>query len=176
MRSIRRFTLTCGFLAVVATMGCGSNASETVGDVPDPERAPTVKARRLPKAVLPDGLSVTLELAISNDEIAQGLMYRSSLASDRGMLFLLRHERAPSFWMKNTLIPLDIVFLDQRGVVVDVTHDARPCKADPCPKYVSKSPATAVLELPSGTAKTHGLEEGARIEFADVPDYPKEEG
>ncbi len=73
------------------------------------------------------------------------------------MLFLLTEERFPSFWMKNTLIPLDIIYLDGQGVVVDVTHDAQPCKTEPCPQYVTKAPALAVLELAAGSARAHGV-------------------
>ena len=168
----------CCTLAVITILGCGADpappgqpeAPPAVSSA-DPETAPKTRVRTRPTATLPDGFVVTLELAASDEEIAQGLMYRAALPEDRGMLFLLQYERAPSFWMKNTMVPLDIIFLDGDGTVVDVTHDARPCRADPCPQYVSKAAAVTVLEVLSGTAKAHGVEEGSVITFTDVPGH-----
>jgi uncharacterized membrane protein (UPF0127 family) len=74
--------------------------------------------------------------------------------------------------MKNTLIPLDIVFLDEKGAVVDISADATPCRADPCPHYTPSRPAIAVLELAAGTAARHGLEPGSLIRFSGITGYP----
>jgi uncharacterized membrane protein (UPF0127 family) len=164
-------------LWVIATVcGCLACAGDPPATPASPEPARSKPAahrlRPLPRAVLPDGFAVTLELAQSPEEISQGLMFRASLAEDRGMLFLFEEPRMPSFWMKNTLIPLDIVFLDGDGTVVDVAHDARPCPAEPCPHYVSARPALATLELAAGSARAHGIVAGARIRFERVPGYP----
>jgi uncharacterized membrane protein (UPF0127 family) len=152
-----------------------------VGCKPAPPRAADVpltpvEARKtrveLPRATLADGSTVTLEIASTPEEISRGLMFRPSLAADRGMLFLFGHERLPSFWMKNTLIALDIIFLDSTGTIVDLVIDAQPCKVEPCPQYVPKLPAAAVLEVPGGTAAQHGIAEGQKITFERVGDYP----
>ncbi len=147
-------------------------------DGPPPTGAAAVRSLRheLPAVLLPDGQRVELELAVTPDEISQGLMFRPALASDRGMLFLFDHERQPSFWMKNTLIPLDLVFLDSEGLVVDVIADARPCAADPCPQYQSSAPARAVLEINAGHALKHGIAVGSRLSFERVPGYPRGAG
>ena len=129
----------------------------------------------LPQVVLPDGFEVTLELAITPDELAQGLMFRPSLAADRGMLLIFAEERLPSIWMMNTLVALDIVYLDHRGVVVDVIPDAQPCPAEPCPRYVPKAAAQAVLEIPAGSASVHGVTAGAPLAFSRVPGFPTTE-
>jgi uncharacterized membrane protein (UPF0127 family) len=74
--------------------------------------------------------------------------------------------------MMNVLVPLDIVFLDDAGRVVEVVMDAQPCRAEPCPRFTPSRPARAVLELSAGTAATHGLEVGSRIEFDRVSGFP----
>jgi uncharacterized membrane protein (UPF0127 family) len=109
---------------------------------------------------------------VTADEIARGLMFRPSLADDRGMLFLFDQPRQPSFWMKNMLIPLDLVFLDGTGTVVDVIANVQPCAADPCPNYPPSSPAQAVLEINAGGAAAHGIEVGTILRFERVPGYP----
>jgi len=130
---------------------------------------------QLPQVVLPDGFEITLELAITPDELAQGLMFRPRLPDDRGMLLIFSEERLPSIWMMNTLVALDLVYLDRSGTVVDVVPDAQPCPAEPCPRYVPKAPSQAVLELPSGSAARHGVVHGERLRFVRVPDYPTPE-
>jgi uncharacterized membrane protein (UPF0127 family) len=125
-----------------------------------------------PAVVLPNGHRIELELAITPEEISQGLMYRPSLSDHRGMLFLFGQDRQPSFWMKNTLIPLDLVFLSRDGVVTEVIANAPPCAADPCPQYLPAAPARAVLEVAAGTASRQGITAGARLRFERVPRFP----
>jgi len=136
------------------------------------ETGPTPIPPDLPLAVLPDGFEVTLELAITPEELAQGLMFRPHLPHDRGMLLIFAQERLPSIWMMNTLVALDLVYLDHTGTVVDVIPDAQPCPAEPCPRYVPKHPAQAVLELPAGAAAAHDVVGGVRLRFQGLPDYP----
>ncbi len=126
-----------------------------------------------PQVVLPDGAEIALELAITPDELAQGLMYRPSLPEDRGMLLIFSEQRLPSIWMMNTLVALDLVYLDDAGVVVDIIQNAQPCPGEPCPRFVPKRPARAVLEIVAGAADRHRLGEGDRLEFDRVPGYPE---
>jgi uncharacterized membrane protein (UPF0127 family) len=133
-------------------------------DTPPPPPSPT--------AVFPDGFSATIELAITPDELAQGLMFRPSLPNDRGMLLIFSDERLPNIWMMNTLVALDLVYLDQTGRVVDVITDAQPCPGEPCPRFTPKLPAQAVLEIPAGGARAHSITEGSVIEFTHVPGFP----
>ncbi len=136
--------------------------------------APSTQAVELPTATLDNGFTIELELAITPEEVANGLMFRPSLAVDRGMLFIFEVERQPSFWMKNTLVPLDLIFLDASGTVVDIVADAQPCAADPCPTYTSEELARAVLELAAGSAEAQGLAAGSVISFEKTPGYPAE--
>ncbi len=125
-----------------------------------------------PKAVFPDGFSASIELAITPDELAQGLMFRPNLPDDRGMLLVFREERLPNIWMMNTLIALDLVYLDSTGRVVDVITDAQPCPGEPCPRFTPKQPAQAVLEIPAGSATQHSIVVGTVLEFSNVPGFP----
>jgi len=127
---------------------------------------------QLPEAIAPDGDDFSLELALTPEETAQGLMFRPHLAENRGMLFIFKQERIRSFWMKNTLIPLDIIFLDSTGRVADISANATPCHVEPCPQFVSLAPARAVLELNAGAAAAHKIEVGSVIRFRNVPHYP----
>jgi uncharacterized membrane protein (UPF0127 family) len=117
-----------------------------------------------------------LELAVTPEEIGTGLMFRPSLPDDQGMLFLFEVERVPSFWMKNTLIPLDLVFLDGRGRIVEIIENAQPCKVDPCPQYIPSVAAWAVLELKAGAVERHSLAAGDRLRFRRVEGYPRPAG
>ncbi len=91
-----------------------------------------------------------VETARNNQEWAEGLMNRSQLAPDHGMLFLFPKAELRTFWMKNTLIPLDILFLDQNKKVMSIVNHANPCTdttGDTCLRYPSTLPAHYVLEL-----------------------------
>jgi hypothetical protein len=79
------------------------------------------------------------------------------------MLFLFPDTAVYPFWMKNTLIPLDIIWIDGSGAIVDIARDVPPCRADPCPSYPPKGPARYVLELSAGEAAARGLGEGDRL-------------
>jgi len=163
---LARTSLIAGLLVIAA---CSQPPPEpTAGAYATPAPTPIP----LPQAVLPDGFAIDLELAMTPEEISNGLMFRPTLPEKRGMLFLLDQPRIPAFWMKNMLIPLDLVFLDATGVVVDVVANVQPCAAEPCPNYPPSSPALAVLEIVAGGAAEHGLEVGILIEFERVPGYP----
>lgn len=104
-----------------------------------------------------------VEIAATPEQHALGLMHRRSLPDDCGMLFIFADEEVRSFWMKNTLIPLDMIFISNERLVVDLVHSAPPCEADPCPSYVSAGAARYVLELAGGMAKKLKLKIGDKI-------------
>ena len=93
----------------------------------------------------------------------RGLMFRKSMASNAGMLFVYPNEGPVSFWMKNTLIPLDMLFLKADGSIAHIAHNAVPLDETPID---SGAPVTAVLEVNGGTANALGIKEGDRIESA----------
>ena len=159
--------ITAGFLM---TGACQPNDVE-----PDPVTPrKQIPAVLQPKASLPDGFAITLELASTPEERRQGLMFRPSMAADRGMLFVFDHEGLPGIWMKNTLISLDLLYLNSRGEIVDIIENAEPCKVEDCPTYQPTKPAVAVLELAAGVVEAHGLKAGDSLTFVRVPDYPSE--
>lgn len=117
-------------------------------------------APRADAAVVLHGQRFTVELATDDASRQRGLMMRSALAADHGMLFVFPQMRPQGFWMKNTLIPLDILYFDAARQLVSMQQDVPPCEADPCPVYPSEGPAIYVLELPAGTAARVGIQPG----------------
>ena len=103
----------------------------------------------------------TVELVDTPETRARGLMFRGSLAPDAGMLFDFKEERPVSFWMRNTFIPLDIVFIRADGTVANVHVKARPHDTTGIP---STGAVTYVLEIAGGRSEEIGLEAGDRIE------------
>ena len=109
------------------------------------------------------GKRFVVEIADDADERDRGLMFRDEMAADRGMLFLHDDEEPQAYWMKNTKIPLDILYFDQARKLVSVAH-ASPCSlGDRCPPYPSEGPAMYVLELNAGWARAHGVRPGMKV-------------
>ncbi len=92
---------------------------------------------------------INVEVADEAPEMMRGLMYREELCEDCGMIFVFDADREHSFWMKNTLIPLEMIFINSAGVVVDVLS-AEPCTIDPCEHYTPKDKAKYVVEVNNG--------------------------
>lgn len=121
------------------------------------------------KITLPNGFKVTAELAITEEQRQQGLMFRKGMKEDQGMLFVFEEEDYYSFWMKNTYFPLDMLWLDSNRFIVHIEENVPPCPAEPCPSYEPARPARYVLELVSGSVKKHGLKIGDRLDFILPP-------
>lgn len=162
-------TLFLLIAALCATTACTQPAQTStagVGEALSPSQV------QLPQATLPDGFMVNLELAVTPEETETGLMFRPALEGNRGMLLLWPENRLATIWMMNVLIPLDIVFLDEAGQVVELFVDAQPCNAEPCPRFTTSIHARAVLEMAAGSAVAHGIEVGSRIGFDRVSGFP----
>ena len=112
------------------------------------------------------GQRYAVEIADDEAERARGLMFRDVLAEGHGMLFIHVSEEPQSYWMKNTRIPLDILYFDDSRRLVAQQRDVPPCSlGDACPPYPSDVPARYVLELNAGEAARLDLQDGATIEF-----------
>ena len=114
---------------------------------------------------LPNGKVLRVELAVTDQERALGLMYRRSLPDDYGMLFVFDRVDYHSFWMKNTYLPLDLVWIGPDRRIVEIQQGVPPCKTSQCPSYFPKVPALFVLELPSGKASFYRLKAGDPLGF-----------
>jgi SagB-type dehydrogenase family enzyme len=106
-----------------------------------------------------------VELALKTEEQKRGLAFREDLDLDKGMLFIFEKEEKHSFWMKNALIPLDIIWINKNKEVVFISQDAQPCEKDPCSSIIPNKEAKYVLEINAGISKNIGLKIGDKISF-----------
>jgi uncharacterized protein len=121
-----------------------------------------------PRAEMPSGAVYRLELALTPEDQAQGLMYRESLPERAGMLFVFPEDAPHHFWMKNTMIPLDMIWMDASGRVLFVSADTPPCKADPCATYGPDASARQVLEIAGGMAAKEKVTVGSQLKILNV--------
>jgi uncharacterized protein len=140
-------------------------ASPTPGIQQTSPESPGQKGQRLPitAQALVRNHKIGLEVATTPEQQQIGLMFRTELAPDRGMLFPFDPPRPVSFWMKNTLIPLDMLFLYQ-GQVRAISSNVPPCKQVDCPSYGTNEMVDQVIELKSGRAAELGIKVGDRIQ------------
>lgn len=149
-------------MIAVALLACSRTApapTTTTGSA-----APAAPAG--PRIVFPDGTVIHVEIASDDPTREQGLMFRDHLAPDQGMIFLFAQNGVYPFWMKNTIIPLDMIWIDDQHRVNFVASDVPPCKADPCPNFGSNNlPSRYVLETAAGVAKQHNVTAGNVLRF-----------
>lgn len=121
-----------------------------------------------------DGERYVVEVADDDDERARGLMFRDELPAGHGMLFIHPREEPQSYWMKNTHIPLDILYFDDARRLVSQQRGVPPCSlGNRCPPYPSDAPARFVLELNAGEAARLGLEDGTQLRLGpDIQPAP----
>jgi uncharacterized protein len=104
----------------------------------------------------------TVEVAATPEQQEIGLMFRTSLAENHGMIFPWDSQQPASFWMKNTLIPLDIIFIGVDGRIARIAANAPAMSLDPIPSGV---PVSGILELRGGRAAELGIREGDRVDW-----------
>ena len=141
-------------LALIALVAWGSAAAAACRDDVVELRGPWGQAR------------FTVELAITPEEQARGLMFRESLPRGAGMLFLYDQPSRVSFWMRNTLISLDMIFVDATGTVTRVHHEAVPLDETPIP---GGDGVLAVLEINGGLARRFGIGPGTEMRHPGLP-------
>jgi hypothetical protein len=145
-KKIRNILFSClAFFLVFSSLECGK--------------------KKFVKIFLPDGFSITAELAISDEERQLGLMFREKLDPDQGMLLVFKDEDFHFIWMKNMKISLDILWLDKEKRIVHIERNVPPCKKPPCASYSSRIPASYVLEIQAGMADKKKLKLYDRLEF-----------
>lgn len=136
-------------------------------DSPAPPPTPVVKAG--PKVIFPTPsgpVEVSVVIARTSDEVRRGLMFVDKLESGRGMLFLMPERRIQRFWMQNTYIPLDMIFIDEDMKVVGIVENAEPLTQTS--RFVDH-PSRYVLEVRGGYSKTVGIAPGQTTTFVDIP-------
>ncbi len=142
-------------LLAALTMGIGAGVSARPAEARAGSKLETVEivtSRGRPR--------FQVEIAATRAEQARGLMFRKSLAPDRGMLFVYKRPQPAAYWMKNTLIPLDIIYIQPDGRILSIVRNARPHDETPLP---SGGLVLGVLELAGGRAAQLGILPGDRV-------------
>ena len=163
-------------LLIVVIVGCAETPERSDAGPPrtteetTTEAAKTARTSKLRTVTIhtSSGREVRVRVEIADDyfEITRGLMYRTALAENQGMLFVYAEEQELSLWMKNTLIPLSAAFMDAEGRIVDI-QDMKPLDDEP-PSYVSAEPAQYALEVNQGFFEERGVEVGDRAEWPRI--------
>lgn len=111
--------------------------------------------------------SETFELEVVDDEASrnQGLMGRQALGANEGMLFDFPAGTRPAIWMRNMLISLDLLFVDEQGTLTQIFPSVPPCRAMPCAIYRADRPVRFVIEVPAGTAERLGIDVGEQLDL-----------
>jgi uncharacterized membrane protein (UPF0127 family) len=140
--------------AMALLAGCGTNSD-------------AVDEFNTVKVTLPDGAVIRAEVMRNELDMRRGMMFRDSLSENRGMLFIHGSPGKYSYYMYQVKIPLDIIWIDSRNKVVEVSENTPPCatKASECPTYGGMHDALVVLELAGGVARKHGVKPGATVVF-----------
>jgi uncharacterized membrane protein (UPF0127 family) len=147
-------------VAIAATSACGSATAP-----PAPVERSSAGLEQVPLTIESSGKThrFIVEVAETGEQQAQGLMFRKSLAPDRGMVFPRDPPGDASFWMKNTLIPLDMIFIRPDGTIARIAENTVPMSLDPVP---SLEPVGAVLEIAGGRSAELGIKAGDRVRWS----------
>ena len=131
------------------------------------EKASTEDDLRTIDATLPNGKVIKAETMIDPQDMARGMMFRPAMKPDHGMLFYHSEPAKNKYWMYQTLIPLDIIWMDSDHRIVEIVPNAPPCKtqASKCPLYGGNEVSKYVLELAGGMVQKNGLKLGQNIRF-----------
>ena len=153
--------------ALLAASACSRPATSHAGPAASSAPAPAAG----PRVVLPSGAAITVEVAVTDRERAQGLMFRESMPRAAGMVFLFDGLEIRPFWMKNCHFPLDMVYATKDGTVVDVLKNVPPCAPDPepCNSVVPGAKADTVLEVNAGVAEANRAVPGAKLKWVGIP-------
>lgn len=164
---MRRARIAAAVLGLVVLAGCRGEGSPG-GETPIVARQSPAGLEMLPLTIRSGARShvFTVEVAASEGQQTQGMMFRESLAPDHGMLFPFPFPRPASFWMKNTLIPLDMIFIRADGSIARILMNRSPGALEP---MGVEEPVTAVLEIAGGRSTQLGINEGDRVSWPRGP-------
>ena len=126
--------------------------------------SPGLLAETLPTTTVEVGsVAFVVEVASNDAQRMRGLMFREAMPADHGMLFVFEQELPLSFWMKNTRIPLDMLYFDRAARLVSIQRNVPPCVTAYCPSYAAEGPSQFVLELNGNRSEPLKLSRGAPI-------------
>lgn len=151
------FRLVWITLLCITMSGCGNRGGEE-----------NVKSFNRRPVTLPDGTVVQAEAVSNRIDMGRGMMFRDSLPEGEAMLFIHGSSNKYGYWMYQVKIPLDIIWMDARGVVVELSENTPPCNdksAKDCPTFGGNQESMVVLELPGGYGRKHGVALGQTIRF-----------
>jgi uncharacterized membrane protein (UPF0127 family) len=140
-------------LALALLLGVVFSAPSQAATAPLPQSSLVIETASGPK-------TFAVEVAENDETRERGMMFRTAIAPDRGMLFYFQTPQVVSFWMKNTLIPLDMIFIRKDGVIANIRADAKP--GDLTPLW-SDGPILGVLEVAGGLSAKLGLKAGDKV-------------
>lgn len=143
------------FVAAALLTGC--TASTSAPSATSADASPTPQNLPPTASMSARGQTVYLSVARTEQQQSDGLMFVRELPPDRGMLFVFDPAQPVGFWMKDTLIPLDMIFV-RNGRIVTIDREVPPCTSDPCPNYSSGAAVDQVIELAGGRARELGLQ------------------
>lgn len=156
-------------LALTAFAACAPIEARTAEPAaPAPASVPAAELEPLAVVTAAGPVRFQVEVADDDRERARGLMYRASLADDRGMLFVYQQAQPASFWMRNTWISLDIIFIAPNGRILNIAENTTPYSEAPIP---SAGVVRGVLEIRGGLARELGIEPGDKV---DHPVFPRD--
>jgi uncharacterized protein len=159
------------WLFVFAILGCSSGTKHDDGPAVPPQVrdvAPVSPTAPMPKVYLTSAqgeIAVEVEIVKTEAQIERGMMFREHLPPDQGMLFLLMEDKIHTFWMENTLIPLDIIFVAKDMTIAGIVENAAPRTEDL--RSVGK-PSRYVLEVNGGYSAAHKVAAGSKVRFENV--------
>lgn len=150
---------------VVLSVSTGACFAGAKGDTKASAASQAAKERDARRAEVrfPNDHLVVAEIADTPERQQRGYMFRTEVRDGEGMVFLFAQPDFHPFWMKNTLVPLDIIWMDRENTVIHIEANTPPCKQDPCPNYGAMRKAATVLEVRAGTAAAQGLKTGDRL-------------
>lgn len=162
-------------LLLIALLGCSSSAKHDDASPPTQAAASAASATpatKMPKVSLSTAqgdATVSVDVVATEAAKERGLMFREHLPPDQGMLFLMGEESVHAFWMRNTLIPLDMIFIAKNMTIAGIVENAEP-RTDTLRQV--QAPSTYVLEVVGGYCAAHKVSAGATVRFEGVPPSP----
>ncbi len=153
--------LSAGLTAIA-----GQDGSQSSGEKSRQARSKALSDARRAEVVFPKGRVVIAEIADTPEKMQRGYMFREQVGEEDGMIFVYPSTSFHAMWMKNTLVPLDMVWMDADFRVVHIERSVPPCRKDPCPAYGSLRRASYVLEVRGGSIAPDQLALGDRIAVA----------